>query len=118
MTAKLIEIIVMEGIALLMFWFAYLIGVKKKMELIAGYNKKSSQYVTDKEGLARLVGSLCLLVGLASATMPIATTIWGSTATGFASCTGAFGGFVAGAIGVTVLQARDYATKPSAPRKP
>jgi len=95
MTAKLIEIIVMEGIALLMFWFAYLIGVKKKMELIAGYNKKSSQYVTDKEGLARLVGRLCLLV-----------------------CTGAFGGFVAGAIGVTVLQARDYATKPSAPRKP
>ena len=108
----------MEGIALLMFWFAYLIGVKKKMELIAGYNKKSSQYVTDKEGLARLVGRLCLLVGLASGAMPIATTIWGSTATGFASCTGAFGGFVAGAIGVTVLQARDYATKPSAPRKP
>ena len=118
MTAKLTEIIVMEGIALLMFWFAYLIGVKKKMGLIAGYNKKSSQYVSNKEGLARLVGRLCLLVGLASGIMPIATTMWGSTAIGYASCTGAFGGFIAGAIGVTVLQARDYATRPGAPRKP
>lgn len=36
MTAKLIEIAVMEGIALLMFVFAYLIGAKGKLELIAG----------------------------------------------------------------------------------
>lgn len=118
MTAKLIEILVMEGIAVLMFWFAYAIGVQKKMELIAGYNEKSARYVTDKEGLARLVGRLCLLVGLASGAMPIATTIWGGTATGYASCTGAFGGFIAGAVGLTALQARDYAARPRLSGKP
>ena len=31
MTAKVIEILIMEGIALLMLWFGYMIGVKKKM---------------------------------------------------------------------------------------
>lgn len=112
MTDKIIEILVMEGIAILMFWFAYLIGVKKKMELIAGYNERSAQHVTDKEGLARLVGRLCLLVGLASAFMPIATGVWGTTATGFASCIGTYGGFMVGVIGLTVLQARDYASRP------
>jgi hypothetical protein len=117
MTAKLVEVLVMEGIAVLMFWFAYLIGIKKKMELIAGYNEKSAQYVTDKDGLARLVGRLCLLVGLASGVMPIATTMWGATATGLASCLGAFGGFITGVIGITVLQARDYAAKPKATLK-
>ena len=110
--SKIIEVLVMEGIALLMFWFAYLIGVKKKMTLIAGYNEKSAQYVTDKDGLARLIGRLCLLVGLASAVMPIATAIWGATVFGYASCTGAYGGFIVGAVGLTVLQARDYASKP------
>lgn len=108
MPAKLIEVLVMEGIAVLMFVFAYLIGVKKKMELIAGYNEKSAERVTDKDGLARLIARLCLLVGLASAVMPVATAIWGATATGFASCAGAYGGFIVGAVGLTALQARDY----------
>lgn len=112
MNAKIIEVLVMEGIAVLMFWFAYLIGIKKKMELIAGYNERSAQYVTDKQGLARLVGRLCLLVGLASATMPIATSIWGASAIGLGSCIGAFAGFIAGVVGLTILQARDYATRP------
>lgn len=43
MTAKLIEIFVMEGVAVLMLVFAYLIGVKGKMELIAGYNEKHQE---------------------------------------------------------------------------
>ena len=111
MEAKLVEIIVMEGIAVLMLWFAYQIGIKKKMWLIAGYNEKSAQYVTDKAGLARLVARLCLLAGLASGAMPIATAIWGATATGYASCIGAYGGFIAGITGFTALQARDYTVK-------
>lgn len=35
MTARIIEIVVMEGIAALMFGFAYAIGVKGKLQLIA-----------------------------------------------------------------------------------
>jgi hypothetical protein len=114
MNAKLVEILVMEGIAMLMFWFAYLIGIKKRMELIAGYNERTARYVTDRDGLARLVARLCLLVGLACAAMPFATSLWGITATGLATCIGAFGGFLAGAVGLTMLQARDYVVRPGA----
>ena len=38
MIGKVIEIFIMEGIAILMFGLAYAIGVKHKMHLIAGYN--------------------------------------------------------------------------------
>lgn len=98
----------MEGIALLMFWFAYAIGIKRKMTLIAGYNQKTAAHVTDKAGLAKLIARLCLLVGFASALMPLATTLWGTTLEGFYSCTGAYGGFILGVVALTMLQAREY----------
>ena len=41
MTSKLIEILVMEGIAALLFPFSYLIGAKGKLEIIAGSNKQT-----------------------------------------------------------------------------
>ena len=105
---KLIEIVVMEGIALLMFWFAYAIGIQHRMTLIAGYNQKTAEHVTDKAALARLIARLCLLVGIASALMPLATSLWGTTTTGYYSCTGAYGGFILGTVALTMLQARDY----------
>lgn len=108
-TAKLVEIIVMEGIAGLMFGFAYAIGVKRKLHLIAGYNERTASSVHDKPGLARLVARLCLVVGLASALMPLGTWLWGDTRTGFASVTGAYAGLIVGVIALTMLQARDYA---------
>jgi hypothetical protein len=118
MTGKILEVLIMEGVAAVMFWFAWAIGVKKKMELIAGYNERSAKYVSDKGGLARLIGRLCLLVGVATALMPVATTVWGSTPLGFAACMGGFGGFLVGTIALTVLQSRDYTTRPSAVREP
>lgn len=63
MSTKLIEIPVMEGIAVLFFVFAYLIGVKGKMELIAGYNERTASRVKDKNGLKRLITPLCALPG-------------------------------------------------------
>lgn len=110
MSGKLLEIVIMEGVAVVMFWFAYAIGVRQRMELIAGYNERTAHRVTDKPGLARLVGRMCGLVGLAAAVMPIATWLWGDTASGLAACIGGFGGVFAGAVGLTVLQARDYTT--------
>lgn len=104
----MIEILVMEGIAALMFWFAYAIGIQHKMELIAGYNKRSAEWVTDKPGLARLIARLCLLVGLASALMPLLTSFWGATAIGMAACIGGYGGFIIALILIVMLQARDY----------
>ncbi len=110
MTAKVIEILTLEGIAVLMFVFAYAIGIKHKMHLIAGYNERTAQYVHDKPGLARLVARLCLLVGLASAFMPFATYLWGGKPTGMATWIGAYGGFIVGTLILTMLQARDFTT--------
>lgn len=110
MTGKLLELVIMEGVAAVMFWFAYTIGVRHRMELIAGYNERTAHYVTDKPGLARLVGRMCGLLGIAAAVTPIATWLWGDTASGLAACIGGFGGFVAGTVALTVLQARDYTT--------
>jgi hypothetical protein len=109
-TGKLLELIIMEGVAAVMFWFAHAIGVRHRMELIAGYNERTAHHVTDKAGLARLVGRMCGLLGLAAAVMPVATWLWGDTASGLAACLGGFGGFLAGVVGLTALQARDYTT--------
>ena len=108
MTAKLIEILVMEGIALLMFVFAYAIGVRGRMELIAGYNERTAERVHDKPGLKRLIARTCLLAGIGCAVMPLLTYLAGDSATGFAHVTGGFGGFLVGIVGMVMLQARDY----------
>ena len=109
MAAKIVEIIVMEGIAALMLVFAYVIGVKQKMHLIAGYNERSAASVHDKGGLARFIGRVCLVVGVASALMPLGTHLWGETRIGFASVTAAYLGLVVGVVALTILQAREYA---------
>lgn len=111
MTSKLVEVLIMEGIAALLLWFAWMIGVRGKMELIAGYNEQSAKQVIDKRGLARLIARLCLLVAIASALMPLATTIWGQSLAGYWACMGAYGGFITGIIALTMLQARDYVEK-------
>jgi hypothetical protein len=108
MTGKIIEVLIMESVAAVMLWFAYAIGVKGRMELIAGYNQRSAEYVHDKPGLARLVGRVCLLIGVATALMPVATAIWGTSHFGFWVCMGVYGGFLAGAVALTALQSRDF----------
>ena len=108
MSEKLIEIIVMEGIAILMFVFAYFIGVKGRLELIAGYNEKTAPKVKDKDGLKRLITRLCVLVGIGSACMPILTYFLSNYPAGLAYSIGGYGGFIIGIIGMVVLQSRDY----------
>ncbi len=106
MSDKLIEILVMEGVAVLMFVFAWQIGIRGRMELIAGYNERSASRVTDKAGLRRLVARCCLLVGIGSALMPLLTWLAGSG--GFAYVVGGYGGLIVGVVGMVFLQARDY----------
>ena len=108
MSEKLIEIIVLEGIAFVMFTFAYLIGVKGRLELIAGYNEKTASQVTDKNGLKRLITRLCVLVGIGSALMPLLTHFAASYPHGMAYSIGGYGGFIVGIVGMVILQARDY----------
>ena len=105
---KIIEVLIMEGIAILFFVFAYLIGVKGRMELIAGYNERTASQVKDKEGLKRLIARLCLLIGVGSAIMPVLTQFAHSYPQGMAFTTGGYGGFILGIIGMVVLQSRDY----------
>ncbi|UCD32464.1 MAG: DUF3784 domain-containing protein [Desulfobacterales bacterium] len=108
MTSKLIEILVMESIALLLFIFAYLIGVKGKLELIAGYNERTASKVKDKDGLKRLITRLCVLVGVGSAFMPILTHFASGNPAWLAYSIGGYGGFILGVIGIVMLQSKDY----------
>ena len=108
MTAKIIETLIMEGVALLMFWFGYMIGTKKRMEFIAGYNEKTADRVVNKEGLARLIARVCYLVGIASALMPAATAVFGTTNQTLMQLIGGYGGFIVGVVSLTLLQARDF----------
>lgn len=108
MNAKFIEIVVMEGIAILFFVFAYLIGVKGRLELIAGYNRKTEKHVIDKNGLKRLITRLCLLIGIGSAFMPLLTYFASCYPYGMAYSIGGYGGFILGIVGMVTLQSRDY----------
>jgi len=108
MTSKLIEIFVMEGIAILLFVFAYLIGFKNKLELIAGYNERTASRVKDKNGLKRLITRLCVLLGVGSAFMPILTYFSINYPAGLAYSIGGYGGFILGVVGMVALQSRDY----------
>lgn len=108
MTPKLIEVLIMGGIAVLFFALAYLIGVKGKLELIAGYNERTASRVRDKDGLKRLITRLCILMAVASAFMPVLTHFAYAYSGGLAYSIGGYGGFILGVIAMVALQARDY----------
>ena len=108
MASKIIEIVIMEGIAVLLFVFAYMIGVKGRLELIAGYNEKTAAQVKDKDGLKRLITRVCVLVGIGSAFMPILTYLTHDHPHGLAYSIGGYAGFVIGIVGMVTLQSRDY----------
>jgi len=110
MNAKFIEILVMECVAILFFVFAYLIGVKGRLELIAGYNKKTEVHAKDKNGLKRLITRLCLLIGVGFALMPLLTYFASCYPHGMAYSIGGYGGFILGIISMVTLQSRDYVT--------
>ena len=100
MTQKLIENLIMEGIAALMFAFAYQIGVKGRMDFIAGYNEKTASQVTDKDGLKRLITRLCVLLGVASAIMPALTSLAAGHHHGLAYVIGGYGWLLLAMIAV------------------
>lgn len=63
-------------VSLLMFLFGYLIGQKKQLSLIAGFDEKT--YKGDKEKLAKSVGSFCMLIGVLTILLPIGLEFLGS----------------------------------------
>ena len=111
MVPKIIEVLIMEGIAVLLFVFACLIGVKGRLELIAGYNERTASRVKDKDGLARLITRLCILVGVGTASMPALTHFASGYPCSLAYILGGYGGFILGVIGMVALQSRDYTTR-------
>ena len=108
MTGFIIELAIWWACACFMFLFAYLIGVKGKMELIAGYNTRTADRVTDKQGLKRLITRLLVLVGIACMVLPILRFFIFTGHEGYMLLVGGFGGFMVGVIGMVMLQARDY----------
>jgi hypothetical protein len=108
MKGFIIELIIWWACGGLMFLFAYLIGVKGKMELIAGYNARTADRVTDKEGLRRLITRLLVLVGIACVFLPLMRFFIFTGHEGYTLLVGGFGGFMIGVIGMVMLQTRDY----------
>ena len=98
----------MEGIAIICFAFAYLIGAKGRLDLIAGYNRHTAVKVKDKNGLKRLMTRLCVLLGAGSALMPILTHYLSKYPNGLAYSIGGYSGFIIGLVCLVVLQSRDY----------
>lgn len=77
----------------------YLIAVKKKMALIAGYSEKQ---VNDKQGLAKLVGYFTIAIGIVTAIMPILLEIMGEYAIWI------FSAIVIGGSVIVVIKAQKY----------
>ncbi|MGY8826210.1 MAG: hypothetical protein ACKVJG_20125 [Candidatus Latescibacterota bacterium] len=71
MDKDLLILSIMIGSALPLYVIAYLIKVKKRLTLIAGFNPA---LVADPEGMAHWVGSFCFLIASAVLLMAAGTT--------------------------------------------
>lgn len=66
-------------IGLFIIFVGYLIWFRKKLNLIPGYNELTAGKIKDKDGLAKIVGLLCLVVGLFTIVMPFLVELIGET---------------------------------------
>lgn len=62
-------------LALIFIFMGYLIHVKKKLWLIAGYQEGS--FIGDKDKLAKLCGVFSYIVGIATFLLPFGLEFWG-----------------------------------------
>jgi hypothetical protein len=78
------------------FLLAYLIGVRRMVHLIAGYDART---VADEAGLARLTARGLVLTGLLTVLLPAALLMWP------AAFPLVFGGYLAAVLGVAAFMA-------------
>lgn len=62
-------------LALLFICIGYLIHIKKKLWLIAGYQQES--FIGDKDKLAKLFGLFSYIVGIVTFLLPFGLEFWG-----------------------------------------
>lgn len=62
-------------LAFIIIFMGYLIHVKKKLSLIAGYQEGS--FIGDKDKLAKLFGIFSYIVGIATFLLPFGLEFWG-----------------------------------------
>ncbi|MGE7948986.1 DUF3784 domain-containing protein [Lysinibacillus sp. NPDC093688] len=62
-------------LALIIIFMGFLIHIKKKMWLIAGYQEDS--FLGDKDKLAKLFGLFSYIVGIATFLLPFGLEFWG-----------------------------------------
>ncbi|MEB2301253.1 DUF3784 domain-containing protein [Lysinibacillus xylanilyticus] len=62
-------------LALIIIFMGYLIHIKKKLWLIAGYQEDS--FLGDKDKLAKLFGLFSYIVGIATFLLPFGLEFWG-----------------------------------------
>ncbi|MGE7693886.1 DUF3784 domain-containing protein [Lysinibacillus sp. NPDC094177] len=63
-------------LAILIIFMGYLIHIKKKLGLIAGYQEDS--FIGDKDKLAKLFGIFSYIVGIATLLLPFGLEFWGN----------------------------------------
>ncbi|MFT9819803.1 DUF3784 domain-containing protein [Lysinibacillus sp. NPDC056185] len=62
-------------LAFIIIFMGYLIHIKKKLWLIAGYQEES--FIADKDKLAKLFGVFSYIVGIATFLLPFGLEFWG-----------------------------------------
>lgn len=72
------EILICFFAALVIFLFSYLLWKKKMLFLLIGFNEK--EFLGDKEKLAKRVGIITTIIGIATLLLPVFTYIFGQNA--------------------------------------
>ena len=73
------SLILLAAVGIIILWMGYRMRFKQDIDLIAGMSRKKKEDIRDPEGLARLMGTSTLFMGLATLIAPIAGMFLGET---------------------------------------
>ncbi len=74
------SLIILAAVGLVILWMGYRMRFKQDVELIAGMSRRKKEDIRDPEGLARLMGTSTIFMGLATLIAPPASMFWGQSA--------------------------------------
>lgn len=95
-------LVILALVAVVILWMGYRMRFKEDVELIAGMSRRKKEDIRDPEGLARLMGTATLFMGLATLAAPVASMFLGQ------AVWMAYIGLVAGLGVVSVVKSRRF----------
>ncbi len=78
MTYTPTALIILALVGLIILWMGYRMRFKLDLSLVAGIGRKKVEEIQDPQGLARLMGTSTLFMGLATLIAPVASMFLGS----------------------------------------